>query len=195
MEYTNWYQLDEASLVRLYQHTVDRNIGIVTAFRGRYTLPENRTRNGKLISDIRAAGFGYYKMQGHYIEGHKTANEKDVHEESYFIIGEKGNDSGKLKGFLKKAGAKYNQDSILYKPFDKKDAVLIGTQATDEDGNSVDFPGLGKEVSVGEFKPMKINQFYSKMRGKTFVFESYGTQMGWMEAYAHYIRLKSQNRG
>lgn len=192
MEFIKTHQLDEASLVRLYQHTVDRNIGIVTAFRGRYPLPENRSRNAKLHADIRSAGFGFYKMQGHYIEGFGTDKEKDVHEESFFVIGQKGNDNGKLKGFLKKVGSKYNQDSILYKQYDSKNAVLIGTQGRDEDGNSVDFPGMGNEVSVGEFKPMKINQFYSKMRGRSFVFESYGEQMGWMEAYAHYIRLKTQ---
>jgi hypothetical protein len=189
--YSKIRQLDEASLVRLYQHTVDRNIGIVTAFRGRYPLPENRKRNGQLVTDIRAAGFGYYKLQGHYIEGYKTDKESDVHEEVFFIIGDKGNDNGKLKGFLKKAGAKYNQDSILYKQSDNKNAMLIGTQGKDEDGNPVSFPGMGKEVSVGEFKPMKFGEFYSKMRGRTFVFESYGEQMSWMEAYAEYIRLKS----
>ena len=123
MEYSNKYQLDEASLVRLYRHTVDRNIGVVTAFRGRYPLPENRKRNAQLMADIRAAGFGYYKMQGHYIEGYKTPKQNDVHEEVFFVIGDKGNDNGKLKGFLKKWGAKYNQGSILYKQFDSKKAV------------------------------------------------------------------------
>jgi hypothetical protein len=54
---------------------------------------------------------------------------------------------------------------------------------------------MGKEVSVGEFKPMKVGEFYSKMRGRTFVFESYGEQMSWMEAYAEYIRLKSLKGG
>ena len=192
MEYSNIHQLDEASLSRLYQHTIDRNIGIITAFRGRYTKSENLSRNSNLQADIRAAGFGFYRMEGHYIEGFGSEVSKDVKEQSFLVIGEKGNDNGKLKGTLKKLGSKYNQDSILYKAFDSKNALLIGTQGEDEDGNPVEFPGLGKEVSVGEFKPMKVNQFYSKMKGKPFVFESYAVQMTWMEAYAKYILSKRQ---
>jgi hypothetical protein len=192
MDSIKMHQLDEASLVRLYQHTIDRNIGIITAFRGRYAKSENLDRNAKLQAEIRGAGFGFYRMEGHYIEGFGSEASKDVKEQSYLVIGDKGNDNGKLKGTLKKLGSKYNQDSILYKAFDNKNALLIGTQAKDEDGNAVDFPGLGNEVSVGEFKPMKVNQFYSKMKGKPFVFESYGAQMTWMEAYAEYIRLKKQ---
>jgi hypothetical protein len=192
MEYIKMHQLDEASLVRLYQHTLDRNIGIVTAFRGRYTKSENLSRNSNLQADIRAAGFGFYRMEGHYIEGFGSELSKDVKEQSFLVIGDKGNDNGKLKGLLKKLGNKYNQDSILYKSFDNKNAMLIGTQAEDEDGNEVEFPGFGKEISVGEFKPMKVSQFYSKMKGKPFVFESYGAQMTWMEAYAQYILSKKR---
>jgi hypothetical protein len=164
--------LDEASLSRLYQHTLDRNIGIITAFRGRYPVSENKARNSKLQAEIRTAGFGFYRVDGHYIEGYGSEVSKDVKEQAFLVIGDKGDDEGRLKGFLRKAGARYNQDSVLYKSFDGK-AVLIGTQGKDEDGNPVEFPGLGKEFSVGEFKPMKVSQFYSKMKGKPFVFESY----------------------
>ena len=108
------------------------------------------------------------------------------------MIGDKGNDNGKLKGILKKLGGKYNQDSILYKSFGVKNAMLIGTQSSDEEGNPVEFPGYNNEISVGEFKPMKVNQFYSKMKGRPFVFESYGMQMSWMEGYANYIRCKTK---
>lgn len=194
MNYYNTYPLTEASLVRLYGHTVNRNVGAISAFRGRYTLSENRTRNAKLASDIRSAGFGYYKMEGHYIEGYKTDKQKDVHEEAFFIIGDEGNDNGKLKGFLRKAGARYNQDSVLYKAFNNKNAILIGTQSADEDGNPVTFPGLGKEVSVGEFKPMRMGEFYSKMKGKSFTFESYSVQKTWFEAFADYIRSKQSDQ-
>jgi beta-glucosidase/6-phospho-beta-glucosidase/beta-galactosidase len=174
--------LDEASLIRLWQHTQERNIGIVTAYRGRYPVSENKKRNAQLQADIRSAGFGFYKVEGHYIEGYGSEVSKDVKEQAFLVIGEKGNDSGKLKGLLKKWGAKYNQDSVLYKSFDGK-GLLIGTQAKDEDGNAVDFPGFGKEVSVGDFKPMKVSQFYSKMKGKPFVFESYQEADSFMTAW------------
>jgi beta-glucosidase/6-phospho-beta-glucosidase/beta-galactosidase len=174
--------LDEASLVRLWQHTQKRNIGIITAYRGRYPVSENKKRNAQLQAEIRSAGLGFYKIEGHYIEGYGSEVSKDVKERAFLVIGDKGNDNGKLKGMLKKLGTKYNQDSVLYKSFDDK-AMLIGTQGKDEDGNAVEFPGMGKEISVGDFKPMKVSQFYSRMRGKPFVFESYQEADSFMTAW------------
>ena len=192
MDSCRTYMLNEASLIRLYQHTVERNIGIITAYRGRYPTSENKRRNSVLQADIRAAGFGFYRVEGHYIEGYGSDVSKDVKEQCFLVIGDKGNDDGKLKGLMKKWGAKYNQDSIFYKSFDEK-AVLIGTQSKDEDGNPVEFPGLGKEVSVGVYKPMKMGQFYSKMKGKPFVFESYGIPKTWIEMYAEYLQHKVED--
>ncbi len=192
MDSCRTYMLNEASLIRLYQHTVERNIGIITAYRGRYPTSENKRRNSVLQADIRAAGFGFYRVEGHYIEGYGSDVSKDVKEQCFLVIGDKGNDDGKLKGLMKKWGAKYNQDSIFYKSFDEK-AVLIGTQSKDEDGNPVEFPGLGKEVSVGVYKPMKMGQFYSRMKGKPFVFESYGIPKTWIEMYAEYLQHKVED--
>lgn len=181
-EVSNMLPLDEASMIRLHKHTLERNIGIITAYRGRYPVSENKRRNSMLQADIRSAGYGFYNVEGHYIEGYGSEVSKDVKERAFLVIGDKGNDNGKLKGLLKNWGAKYNQDSVLYKSFDEK-AMLIGTQSKDEDGNAVEFPGMGKEVSVGDFKPMKISQFYSKMKGKPFVFESYQEADSFMTAW------------
>ena len=182
-----WNVLEEGSLSRIYRHTIDRNIGMLTAFRGRYSRADNRKRNSQLESDIRSAGFGFFRIDGHYVEGFGSDRERDVREEVFLVIGDKGNDNGRLKGFLRKAGAKYNQDSVFYKPFEGK-AVLIGTQAKDEDGNAVEFPGLGVEFAVGEFKPMKMGQFYSKMKGRAFVFEHYEVADSLMSAWARKVR-------
>lgn len=190
------HELNEASISRLWKHTQERNIGIVTAFRGRYTKQENLKRNAQLRNDIRAAGYGFYTIEGHYIEGYGSEASKDVKEQSFLVIGDKGDDSGRLKGFLKKAGAKYNQDSIFYKKFDDT-AVLIGTQSKDEDGNAVTFPGKNTEFTVGKFQPMKMGQFYSKMRGKPFVFESYEEAQGFFEKWLNHImtsRLAKQEQ-
>ena len=190
------HELNEASISRLWKHTQERNIGIVTAFRGRYTKQENLKRNAQLRNDIRAAGYGFYTIEGHYIEGYGSEASKDVKEQSFLVIGDKGDDSGRLKGFLKKAGAKYNQDSIFYKKFDDT-AVLIGTQSKDEDGNAVTYPGKNTEFTVGKFQPMKMGQFYSKMRGKPFVFESYEEAQGFFEKWLNHIitsRLAKQEQ-
>jgi hypothetical protein len=183
--------LNEASLSRLWKHTQERNIGMVTAFRGRYTKGENLKRNSQLRNDIRAAGFGFYTVEGHYIEGYGSEKSKDVKEQTFLVIGDKGDDKGRLKGFLKKAGGKYNQDSVFYKSFNDK-AMLIGTQSKDEEGHAVEFPGLNVEFSVGTFNPMKMGQFYSKMKGKPFVFESYEEAETFMTKWIRHIMEKRQ---
>ena len=188
------HQLNEASIARLWKHTEERNIGIVTAFRGRYTVQENRKRNAQLQNDIRAAGYGFYKAKGHYIEGYGSEASKDVSEEVFLVIGDKGDDNGRLKGFLKKAGAKYNQKSVFYKAFTDK-AVLIGTQSKDEEGRPVDFPGLNVEYSVGTFQPMKMGQFYTKMKGKPFVFESYEEAESFMGKWVRHIIERNRDNG
>lgn len=162
--------IKESTLSRIYQHTLEREVGIVTAFRARYSKSENISRNRQLAGMIRDAGFGFIKLEGHWVEGHGTEQAKDTFEESLLVIGDQH--SGGLRGFLRKCGAEFNQDAILFKPFDSENAVLIGTSGEDEDGNEVKFPGLGKEVVAGRWHPSKIGEFYSKLRnGRTFVFE------------------------
>ena len=185
-EIGRWNVLEEGSLSRIYRHTIDRNIGMLTAFRGRYSRADNRRRNAQLESDIRSAGFGFFRIDGRYVEGFGGENPRDVREEVFLVIGDGGDDNGRLKGFMRKWGAKYNQDSVFFKPFEGK-AVLIGTQSKDEDGNAVEFPGMGVEFPVGECKPMKMGQFYSRMKGRPFVFEQYEVADSLMSAWARKV--------
>ena len=158
-------QLHESSLSRIWQYTQNYNMGIATAFRGALPLEENKQRNRQLEKDIRAAGFGFVKVTGFYIENPGTPEETKVKEESYVVVTKKTDDN-KLKDFLKKEGQKFDQDSVLYKGADDK-AVLIGTA----EGR---WPGLDKEEVVGDWKPNVVGQFYTKLRGHgTFVFESF----------------------
>lgn len=165
--------IEEGSLARVWQHTKERPIGIITAFRSRYTLKENRARNQRLVSMVRAAGFGYFRLKRHYVEGFGTGQTRDVAEESFLVMGAEGPDKGRLRALLVRAGSEFFQDAVLYKDATSPTAFLLGTSSQDEDGNPVTFPGKGKEVAVGEWKPSRIAQFYSTLRGgRTFVFES-----------------------
>lgn len=157
------YSLHESSLGRIYQHSQNSTIGTLTAFRGENTLATNRNRNKGLENAIRSSGFGFVKVTGHYVESPGTPEQRKVVEESFLVISA-ADDNGKLKGFLKKYGREYEQDSVLYKVPGKK-AVLIGTK-------SGVWPGLGVEFEIGDFKPNKIADIYSKMKGgRTYVFE------------------------
>ncbi len=152
-------------LSRVLQHTKERNIGMITAHRGVHTPEENKERNELLKADIKDNGYGYKHVKGVYVENHGKADAKPVEEHSFLVIGKKGNDSGALKGFLKKHGTKYDQDSILHKAHDDDDAHLIGT-------NDTGYPGKDKEANVGKFHPDRAGEFYSKLKGKDYTFES-----------------------
>lgn len=153
------------SLSRIWQHTNESNIGVITAFRGEYDQKTNEARNRDLMSEIRSAGFGYTQVTGFYIENLGQPDEKKVQEKSMLITSHQ-NDAGKLKTFLVRMGIKYNQDSVFYKPAGDQSAILIGTT----DGR---WPGKGVEFSVGKFHPQKMGQYYTKMKGnRTFTFES-----------------------
>lgn len=160
--------LHESSIGRIYQHSKDSTIGMMTAFRSEFTLKENRKRNDELKSSIRSNGFGFVNLTGHYPE-----NGVSVVEESFLIISE-AEDHGKLRGFLKASGHKWNQDSVLYKEPDKQ-AVLIGTADGLDKNGKPRWPGLGTVVTLGDWKPNRIGDMYSKLKGKgsrSFVFES-----------------------
>jgi hypothetical protein len=158
-------QLHESSLSRIYQHSQESNLGMITAYRGQYSVQQNEKRNSQLMSDIRSAGFGYVPVTGHYIENPGTPEEQKVIEKSFLVISS-SQDSGKLKHFLQNVGVKYDQDSVLYKDSKSDEAILIGTA-------SGRWPGLKVEVKVGKWKPNAIGSYYTKMKGhRTFAFES-----------------------
>jgi hypothetical protein len=176
--------LHESSLSRIYQHSQESNIGIITAYRGDYSIKQNEERNSKLMSDIRSAGFGYVSVTGHYIENKGAPEEKKVVEKSFIVISS-ANDSGRLKAFLQRTGAKYNQDSVLYKDSSADEAVLIGTA-------SGRWPGLDTEVKVGKWHANKIDSYYTQMKGhRTFTFESVESPEGLMSrAYREKLQKK-----
>jgi hypothetical protein len=161
----NEMQLHEINLGRIYQHSKESNIGMLTAYRGEFDVPTNEKRNGELVSLIRSNGFGYVSVTGFYVENPGQDDERRVQEKSFLVISNK-NDAGKLKHFLIRMGVKFNQDSVLYKDASDDKAILIGT-------SSGRWPGKNVEVQAGKFTAQKLGTFYTKMRNhRTFVFES-----------------------
>lgn len=164
--------LTESSLSRMWQHVEDgRSFGIVTAYRGQEGTPEelktNKANNKKLKAGIRAAGFGFVSISGHFPEkDEETGKDIDVSEEGFIVISNTTGKDDKLKTTLKALGKKFNQDSILYKDGDEDQAVLIGTNTSGD-------TGLGKEEKIGKWGKNKLSPYYTKMRGdRKFVFES-----------------------
>jgi hypothetical protein len=170
LEQTPQPQLDQASLERVYEETRSSNIGFITAHRSDYSAEENLGRSRQLKSDIRSSGFGFRFIDGHFIENHGTSDARKVAERAYMVIGRKGDDRGNLMDFLKKYGAKCDQDCVIYKAHNETDANLIAT--THRTG--VDL-GLGEKRSLGTFHPNRAGEYQAALRNhEALTFESRG---------------------
>ena len=157
---TNESILGESSLSRVHQHTLDRNIGLISASRGERTQVENQALHSQLGQQIRAAGFGMINVRGRYIENYGTENAVPVDERAYLVVGMPGDDSGNLLGLLKKWGTEYGQDSIIHKPFDSPDAILYGTK---QGG----YPGAGNAIPAGTWHPNRAAEFLTILKKKS----------------------------
>lgn len=143
----------------------DIPVGIISAFRqgieneAQYLVNVKNTR--ALAAKIAAAGYGYFFVDGHWIENKDSAQEQSVKETSIFTAGGK-NDNGKLKGLLKLWRAEYDQDAVLFKPEGTVDAYLLTATG---------------EQKVGQFHPNRISHLMTHLRGRpgSFVFESAST--------------------
>jgi hypothetical protein len=177
-----WQQLDEAGLSRILSHIQHRNIGFITAFRGGSSVPvaQNRGRNRQLQTEIRQAGFGYLRVQGSWPENEGTPEERQVVEESFLVIGSEGDDSGNLKGFLKKAGAKYQQDAVIFKPWNTTTAYLI----------FMSNPSKLEPIGTFSLDPQNIGKMYSKFKGHKFVFHSMSEARGFFSRLAYHKGYK-----
>ena len=149
--------LNESSLARIQKHVRERNIGIITAHRGENSADENVSKNKELEHDIRKAGHGFIHVKGRYIENRGTPHQREVNSEhSYIVVGKKGHDEGHLKGFMMKHGAKYHQDSVLYKPHNTTRASFLYTRHVGDKKK-------GHQEDVGDFHPKKMGDYHSRL--------------------------------
>lgn len=189
--------LNESSLSRVQQHVQNRNFGILSAYRHRPELStaENTKLNiantTSLKKDLKASGFGHIKMTGRYVENYGKPNATPVEEESFMVVGNK-DDHKKLLGFLKEHGAKYNQDSILFKKHDELTANLHGT-------NETGYPGKDETANVGVWHPSRAGEFHTLMKnGRTFEFSrkpDVFTNFNLLEDVCTYLRFSYDETG
>lgn len=169
----NMKQINEASLSRVWQHAEsDRPIALITAFRGEYDLEENKRRNKELAATIRKMGYGFFFVDGYWIENQGTPEEVHVSEDSIFVIAPEDTDT-KFREQMTKLADYYNQDGVLIK--DKE-----GAKVYTGDGNVM--------FDVGTLKPGKAGEIYTRLRNNkksnTFVFESERDDLGWLQRLA-----------
>lgn len=162
------YDINEASLGRIYQHVVSnpkmKNWGVVTASRGELTPAENKQRNKELENDLRKLGYGFVHVDGMWQECRKPDTEyKDCPDDMKVPTEEKSLFIPNIsQQHIQALGKKYQQDSVLFA--DEK--TKANGEATFIDSKS------GESFNIGKFAPGKIAQGYSKMKGgKVFTFE------------------------
>jgi hypothetical protein len=125
------------------------NVGLITAHRPELTAADNRGRMAELRAEI-GGRFGLLQVLGRYVpQGGAPV------EERAFLLRGKANDSGNLKGFLRKAGRKFGQEAVIWKG-DGQDAVLFALK---------EWPALGLRVgdkkNLGPFRTNQIAQYHA----------------------------------
>ena len=165
-------KLTETSLSRVWQHfnNPDKSVAILTAFRGEYDREENQSRNRALAAQIRQLGYGFFFVDGYWIENQGTPEEQHVSEDSIFVIAPASKTD--FAEQMHKLGNAYNQDAVLVKDVD-------GVRLIFKDGS---------EQELGNLQPGKLAQAYTKLRSNkrsnTFVFESERDDIGWLSRMA-----------
>jgi hypothetical protein len=98
------------------------NVGLISARRPELTPAENLIRDAELRAKIRQY-FGLFHLRGQYVGDYGLPHAKTMEEYACFVSSHP-DDSGNLKGFLRKCGRKYGQDSVIYKGY-YRDAVRL----------------------------------------------------------------------
>lgn len=164
--------LNESSLTRVWKQAQKYDTGTISAYRDAkdcnegepYTKKDKEKRSVILKSKLIKLGYGITTVKGTYIENFKTKNAIKVKEKAFLVIDIKG--SGNLWRDLTKLGLEFEQDSVTYsKP--SGEYVIIGTNKCPKG-----YPGFKKVIKLGKSMFGKKGEFYSKVNGRPFVFES-----------------------
>lgn len=167
--------LNESSLSRVWRQTQEHDSGTISAYRDardcgegvKYTKAEKQKRNSILESKLQTMGYGITKIKGTYIENYGSDNEVPVKEESFLVIDLK--DKGTLKMDLMTLGTMFEQDSITYSKASGEYYIISTNEC------SKGYPGFGRigvEKKLGKSMFGKKGEFYSRVNGRPFIFES-----------------------
>ena len=168
--------LNESGLSRLITRISDRegniisDFGIITAFRDKYDLKTNLSRNRQIIDKLNTLKLGCYYLSGHWQEktedskgidwdvAYEQGKTKDVVEDSLLVIRTGNISKEEFINLLVSLGNEFEQDAVLI--------GLVGEGIFNYfNGNPTK---IGTKLTLG-----KISQAFSEMKKKPipFVFE------------------------
>lgn len=167
--------LNEASLSRIKRH-IDKldSWSIQTAYRGEKTRKENRERMKKFEQQLKSRGYGFIKLQGvGQEEDPKTGEIEQAKEISLFIMGISYEDASKFAKM-------YEQTGFVYSGPETDGRIILYFQSGG---------GWKTDAVMNKFKAGRIADFYSKIKGRPFVFESVISN-SWFEGFSKSLRRK-----
>lgn len=157
---SNIVRSELSSLSRLQSHSSKYDTGTISAFRDNYSLKQNLVRNKKLKLELESLGFGVTTIKGVGQEDGKA-----VEEWSFFVADVKN--KGNLKDVLISLGVEFEQDSITFAKAGNNPYYLI---STNKNPRGTGGGKIGVEIKLGRPNFGKDGEFFSKIRGRPFLF-------------------------
>jgi len=133
---------------------------MISAYRGDKNASQNKLNSLSLKAKLLSDGFDVTRIHGSYIENYGTENEREVKEESFFVVQTDKSPSIFVK--LPEYGELYDQDSVFLKPHGKK-GYLLGVS-----DNPDAFPPKGEKVVLGNPVMGHEGEFFSKVKNRPF---------------------------
>jgi len=130
------------------------NLGLITAYRPELTPAENEARRQQLWTEL--SHFGRFDVRGRYVENCGSANARTLDVKAYLVIGS-SDDSGNLKGALRKWGRKYEQNAVIHKAYYRDAELHALKDLADLAMNDKEKEGMGR------FHPNRLGVFLTLM--------------------------------
>lgn len=150
----------QASYDRVYADTKDRNIGLVLAVRpmGQIVADCYGLSNGTPLSQvIQTNGFGYIPIRWNPTDIDATERPVSTDPHAYLVCGSTGDDSGNLKGFLRKF-VRAIGGSALFRPCGLNEAFLMKPSENGAPGDEL--------LEVGNWHPNRTAEFLRLIKGQ-----------------------------
>ena len=168
-----WFSEYECAIISAYRTRIENDTGNTWIQKDKdgndvgrnvnLTYRENQERHERLKHALLGMGYGITQQRGMFRENGKEKSS----EKSFVVVNLSGDEN--FKSNLANLSEYFNQDSFIYKPKGTLNAVYVGTNNSSYPPFS---PGYGMEEPCGKFTKKVGLDFYSKIRGNEYVFES-----------------------
>ena len=157
--------INESSLTRLKSKSDKGGMAILSGSRADKSAKENKARAKQLDKDIRGKGLpGATKVTGRYDEKDKKTGEVTKVKERSHVVTSGKMGKRKFKKAIKALGKKYDQDSVITQTKGSGGATLKRTRKG----------ALPKRnIPIGKMRPGRTGEMDTRVKGKTFTYESY----------------------